>query len=470
MKTDKILHLLQQKKAMRSGGTLPLDEMQNGSTVRELWEKTTNSDWSQAKKLGLTDGSYEQNIALRNKILADLNAHRIAEKPQLVPSQQPLSPQVTALQTLIKSNLHSAPAASTSTQGIKDQARYAVSDVPKVNEEQQTKRGRVYTGVRGAIQKGVDAIDNFVNLPYVTYNNPLLPAVGALITSPVQSALNISNVISGDKPIRNDKDVVDFGWDTANILPLTEIAGIGKKAAGQALREAVYRGVEPFDYNIAQKAKDFIPNLIGNTLDPDRQLKNITEKYKLTDLHHRRAERFGKNMLDSWAIGLGLPQKYNTLEKVGENSYRIANFKTDPERFKNLWREVNRFRRNSPYQELITENARNPEFSHSIYDVDTGHGLMGQFRWDVKKLPDGNIHFQSNDKFDLHPFGIRGRVFTNPENWVDQWRHKDFNRYLQNFEALGAVGGKPYDIQNNFIIDPKTWNIIKQWKNGGQLI
>jgi hypothetical protein len=56
--------------------TLPImaDYAQDGSVIkrkstRQLWEEETGLDWSVAKKEGLTDGSYENNIKLRNYLI-----------------------------------------------------------------------------------------------------------------------------------------------------------------------------------------------------------------------------------------------------------------------------------------------------------------------------------------------------------------------------------------------------------------
>lgn len=40
-----------------------------GKTVSKLWEENTGTSWGEAKKKGLTDGSYENNIKLRKELL-----------------------------------------------------------------------------------------------------------------------------------------------------------------------------------------------------------------------------------------------------------------------------------------------------------------------------------------------------------------------------------------------------------------
>ena len=46
---------------MQSGGQLPY----------KIWEEKTGTPWSEAKRQGLTDGSYDQNIALAQKLMSD---------------------------------------------------------------------------------------------------------------------------------------------------------------------------------------------------------------------------------------------------------------------------------------------------------------------------------------------------------------------------------------------------------------
>lgn len=49
---------------MQSGGQMPY----------QIWEEKTGTPWSEAKRQGLTDGSYEQNVALAQKLLADVTS------------------------------------------------------------------------------------------------------------------------------------------------------------------------------------------------------------------------------------------------------------------------------------------------------------------------------------------------------------------------------------------------------------
>jgi hypothetical protein len=46
-----------------------LSKEADGGTVSQLWQQYTGTPWSEAKKQGLTDGSFESNMSLRKKIL-----------------------------------------------------------------------------------------------------------------------------------------------------------------------------------------------------------------------------------------------------------------------------------------------------------------------------------------------------------------------------------------------------------------
>ena len=491
-----------QESELKRGG---LTKAQQGQTVSQLWKEVTGTDWSKAKEMGLTDGSYEKNMEVRNALSKYMQSQPQPKKeskpaapaypwspggkyyhkdnPRLVNAKErkPDPAAISKVNALVADAMNQNN--PTPVDAIPNMSMKAAQDIANLNSKvvnrDDTKlapKGSTREKFQGALDYFNEGVNNATgmlrNLP-----GPL-KGIGALadnisdmfISMPGQSGLNIANTVKGDRPIRNDEDIANLGWDAAMVVPYVgEGFRIGKNVAGQTLRKAIYRGVEPFDYNFKQKVTDFVPNLVKNTIDPNRQLRSITQKFKESGAHHKQAERFGKNMLDSWANGLGLPQKYGTLTKTGENAYKITNFKPSPDRFKELWKEVNRSRVKSPNQQLIVEKAKNPEFSKSIYDYDADNALMGQFRWDVKKLKDGNLHFQSYDKYDIHPFQQRGKIFANPESWVDEWRNKDFNKYFKDFEALSAVGGKPYTVQNSFIVDPKTWKVVKKWEEGGEL-
>ena len=121
----------------------------------------------------------------------------------------------------------------------------------------------------------------------------------------------------------------------------------------------------------------------------------------------------------------------------------------------------------APWEQYrIVEPSKNKDFSHSVYDTDK-QGIMGSFRWDINKpsYPDYNIHYQSNDTWDLNPFENRGATQLKNNHELSKFHFKP----LENLEALKLVGGKPFNIQNNFLVDPKTYEIKKSFKNGGSI-
>ena len=55
-------------RSSKTGGPV-LEEMAKGGSVSEIWKERTGTSWSEAKAQGLTDGSYDKNIALRKRLL-----------------------------------------------------------------------------------------------------------------------------------------------------------------------------------------------------------------------------------------------------------------------------------------------------------------------------------------------------------------------------------------------------------------
>jgi hypothetical protein len=62
---------------------------QGGKVVSEIWQDVTGTPWSEAKKLGLTKGGYDENIALRKDLLSHPDKYRST-------TQQSVTPQVTS--------------------------------------------------------------------------------------------------------------------------------------------------------------------------------------------------------------------------------------------------------------------------------------------------------------------------------------------------------------------------------------
>jgi len=307
---------------------------------------------------------------------------------------------------------------------------------------------------------------------------------------------------------------------------INEMAGpaIGKTAATlkKAGKEAIYKGINPVGYGAKQKALDFIPNLVKYTMNPEQKIvdiaagfeghpesfkqavKELTGSYnpnatvleKMSQSSPSQIERIekglrsGKNRSDAFRTALGLPQEHNTFTQIGEGKYKInpEKFQPNPDHFRRVDMDRKKFISDQiePYmgddptkfvsnhpdyfkgvQRRIVEKSKNPEFTHSIYDNDPS-GIMGSFRWDVKHTPEGNLHFQSNDRWDLHPWESRGPINARQDALDKKILDKHYKKPLRKVEALGLIGGKPYDIKNNFIVDPKTYKILDAFKGGGQ--
>lgn len=227
----------------------------------------------------------------------------------------------------------------------------------------------------------------------------------------------------------------------------------------------------------------------------------------------------GKNRSDAFRIGLGLNQQHQTFDKIGNNLYRINPDKFNPTQGHLLtldndiaaskmnqsvtfgddprvaltkkYNEVTSPKVDTPYgaysindlrrflakekdtpkpweQTRIVEKAKNPEFEHSVYDADR-LGIMGSYRWDVAKTPEGNLHFQSNDRWDINPWENRGKININNDALQEAERLKHFKSPLQNVEMLKVMGGKPFNIQNNFIVNPKDYSVMHKYQSGGQI-
>ena len=295
-----------------------------------------------------------------------------------------------------------------------------------------------------------------------------------------------------------------------------------KPIAGNLLREQIYKGIHPAGYGAVDKLGNFPLEWAKNTFakdETDRALKigsNLSPI--MSDISGDDMLRMGQNRLDAFRVGLKLPQKYNTFGKNPDGSYSIQRMKPTTEHLASVYTDkmasdinkmgyytgdnplksiaedyakvtspkinapgtrdfslydMERYLRKSegkPFelapweQKRIVEPSKNPDFSHSVYDNDP-NGIMGQFRWDVKREPFGDIHFQSNDTWNLNPFEKRGNSLTKD---VPSLRAHYF-KPLQNLEALKLVGGEPFDIKNNFIVDPKTYEIKKRFKVGGKI-
>jgi hypothetical protein len=345
------------------------------------------------------------------------------------------------------------------------------------------------------------------------------------------------------------------------------LPGITRFTPGNALRAAVYRGVNPASYNIKEKATGFPKEIFNTTFNNETRpfrvgmslkygtpeflntflaTKRITpqEYAKMPDsekmmLHNEDTREIlqdiGRRRLDAWAVGLKQPQEYNTLDQVGDNTYRMKDISYTPDFFSERYADIQaqgvkdrgysygeenplvtiakQHYDRTPHPFIQLGNADNfieqelfekyqnaprsyidkvlgfpqyepepwtqmrhagmstinqdPSFKYSVWDNDS-YGVMGGYRWDVAKNPEG-MHWQANDVWDINPFERRGSAYINQNDVFKKLLHANYFKPLQNVEVLGALGGKPFNIQNNFLIDPVTFKPLKQWQKGGFL-
>ena len=213
-------------------------------------------------------------------------------------------------------------------------------------------------------------------------------------------------------------------------------------------------------------------------------------------------EDIGQRRLDAWAVGLGQQQEYNTLEQTGEDTYKMLGIEHTPDFFSERNNDIifhglkdqkyedkrdqlidlskqhydlskhlltkRETKYHAPWQQTYhVQSSPKSDFIHSIYDNDT-YGVRGGYRWDMKDTPEG-MHWQANDVWDLHPWEKRSSGIINQSAAAKYYLGKTFFKPLQNVEALGLIGGKPFNIENNFLVDPKTFKTIKQWEDGGEM-
>jgi hypothetical protein len=319
---------------------------------------------------------------------------------------------------------------------------------------------------------------------------------------------------------------------------------------GQLLRSSIYKGINPASYAIAEKVMG-IPNELlqtatNNATRPYRVGLSLkyghqpflethlkTQKVPLADFKKMsdreqmqlfspstlsQLEDVGKRRLDAWAVGLGLPQEYGTLEQIGDNKFRMLNTEYSPVYFNELYNDLRALRYentltagHNPLEDLTREAYKiklqqtyeNPQelaermkhedsmrilgynpwqrarhaklnplpFSGietgSVWDNDS-YGVMGGFRWDINNNDQG-LQFTTSDVWDLNPFEKRGHAYLNPSATAKQIAASSFFKPLQNVEALKLVGGKPFLIENNFVIDPKTYKTLDSWEDGGNI-
>jgi hypothetical protein len=275
-------------------------------------------------------------------------------------------------------------------------------------------------------------------------------------------------------------------------------------------------------------APEYLSKLLNNLDVSKTQWDKFSEADKMMAIKDydpeimMKLEDIGKRRLDAWAVGLNQPQEYNTLEQTGDNTYRMLGLQHTPQFFAERKNDIiaNSFKgqawdgkrdmlvgltkdfydlsphpmqksnpgdnrwanlRRSQIDEFLgmpayhhpwmqtykVGKSPDPEFTDAIYDNDS-YGVRGGYRWDVRDTPEG-MQWKAYDKWDLNPFEKRGSAFITPSSTAKKYLSSTYFKPLQNLEALGLVGGKPFNIENNFLVDPKTFKTIKEWEDGGSI-
>ncbi len=293
------------------------------------------------------------------------------------------------------------------------------------------------------------------------------------------------------------------------IKPNEKVTDIGLKLSSNSINTADDLAKAKIKFNnskkLTQEEFDALPYEKASKLYSPKEVKNIIAK--------------GENRSDAFRIGLGLNQQYKTFDKIGDDLYRINPEKFNPTKghLVSLDNDINTFLQKelvysgehpgvhlmekynkvtsptikTPYGEFsindisnylkksgdktkpwqqtrIVEKSKNPKFENSVYDADQT-GIMGSHRWDVKKTSEGNLHYQSNDTWDINPWENRGKINVKNDDLSEALRTKHFKSPLQNIEMLKLMGGKPFNIQNNFIVNPKDYSVIHKFAEGGLL-
>ena len=507
---------------LEEGGELSM--AQEGQTVSQLWKEVTGTDWSKAKEMGLTDGSYEKNMEVRNAL-----SKYMQSQPQPKKESKPAAPvypwspggkyahkdnarlvnakehkpepmPVSRINELVGNAMNQNN--PTPVDAIPNMNMKAVQDIGNLNSKGP--RDDTKLAPEGSTRrKFQDALNSFNEMMEYQVGNPALNPVSrfvgdAFVAAPAQSALNIANTVKGDRPIRSDQDIANLGWDAVMVAPYVgEAFNIGKNAFNTTRRFISYNAIDPVNYGAWEKFKAMPRTFIRNITDPAgrpirvgeelaNQYGNTTSALRptreglgptdaITRLDNRVAadlmekEMLGKRRLDAWNIYLQRPQKYNTFTKVGDNTYKINELDWDDNMFKGIVKDINAAKRGRKPL-FATQSAYDPAYEWSQYRDDPT-GIMGGFRFDVRpaKSKSGNVFIRSQDVWDVQPWGKRGTVYSDP-NMVDQNElMKHYNKFLENFEVGKVLGGKPFTIENNFLFSPSQNRTLRAWEEGGEL-
>jgi hypothetical protein len=342
---------------------------------------------------------------------------------------------------------------------------------------------------------------------------------------------DVSDVMHLGKAIQ-DRDFTNLGVAAAAAtLPYVTY---GALKGGKALfQEAIYRGIEPLDYKLKDKVRDFIPNLIKNSRrTPDERAlelgynmhkgisvngridtaRPMSKEAIVNDIKSEGAFQFGSDgilyptdqevferlnaahrkgadMLDAFNMGIRRRQTWNTFDQIEDNTFRINNHRVNIPR-KGTGRELETpfFEDMSKYFDRYQGHLKNLEqYNENLKEF----GIEGLKEYGLVK-PEFSLktpigHFEpGKNRFHVDGSGragdlIRGgytvdiKPSTGPTDPIvftskDTWDLNPIKKGpLKNLEFLRLVGGKPYNIKNTYEIDPTTFKTLRSYQNGGAL-
>lgn len=240
----------------------------------------------------------------------------------------------------------------------------------------------------------------------------------------------------------------------------------------------------------------------------------------------RGYEREAQRRLDAWNTTWNKDQLFDTFTKIGENKYVLnaAKYGMDPEQLNSIVSDVeaNKLNRlfkknqispeeydaslkaltlkqswdpqyaNESIESIKSSILKNPENFKDIYHYDpirkggatSGYlkdegytdvvsasdefGVRGGFLYHTKPNPDGTIHLRAHDTWDFNPWAKRGQIKNVENENARKYNDRNVINMLKDIDPIQILGGKPYDIENNYIFDPVTREIMASYKTGGK--
>jgi len=340
-----------------------------------------------------------------------------------------------------------------------------------------------------------------------------------IVDDPLEYAL--VNTLGLFDPDTRDRAIANY-LDLTAVIPAARVASgplaSGIRSAGQAMKpikqKFIYNAVDPVGYGMGQKIvmapETFYKNITNPSGRPERIGSMLVPN--TADPANFDIGQLGRNRLDAWAKYLGTKEKYGIFQPNYEGQFTF-HAPVSPLKFASLYNDIlaakiknsnvgvyfkddlveltrnfnkvmhgdpstttyklNRFLdergMTKPWEQTRKTGKSNVEgFDDIVFDYDE-NAVMGGHHYKVTKTPEGYLHFQANDTWDLHPFGKRGNANVIDDDFTRAMQEQHYVKSLRNLEMGKILGGKPFDIKINYLVDPKTFKTIKTWREGGEL-